>query len=105
MKALVLGVAIAAFACGGKKNAGDSKAIDRYVNVELAPHLAKVVAARSAYDDVKATDIDEQPDKMKWLFRDVAAPFLSQALADASSITPPPAAKQVHEAALGLWKR
>lgn len=105
MKALVLCLAIGALACGGKKNAADSKAIDKYVNVDLAPHLAKVVAARSAYGDVKATDIDEAPDKMKWLFRDVAAPFLAQAIAGASAITPPPAAKDVHEAALSLWKK
>ena len=105
MKGLVLCLAVAVLACGSKKNAADSKAIDNYVNVDLAPHLAKVVAARSAYGDVKATDIDEQPDKMKWLFRDVAAPFLSQAVAGASAITPPPAAKELHEAALSLWKK
>ena len=73
MKALAVCLLIATVACGGKKNAGDSKAIDSYVNVDLAPHLAKVNAARAAYGDVKATDIDESPDKMKWLFRDVAA--------------------------------
>ena len=51
MKGLVLCLAIAAFACGGKKknaaeskanpaeSKADSKAIDIYVNTDLAPHL------------------------------------------------------------------
>src|SRR6478735_3835505 len=96
MKALGLAVClvVALAACGGKKNAADSKAIDSYVNQDLAPLLAKVIAARSAYGDVRAEDIDTQPDKMRWLFRDVAAPFLKQAVTGLASITPPAGAKQ-----------
>ena len=105
MKVVALCLVALAAACGGKKNSVDSKAIDTYVNQDLAPQLAKVVAARSAYGSVRAVDIDEQPEKMRWLFRDVAAPFLKEALAGASALTPPAAAKQVHEDALSLWKR
>jgi hypothetical protein len=105
MKVLALCLVGLVVACGGKKNSVDSKAIDTYVNQDLAPQLAKVVAARAAYGSVRAVDIDEQPEKMRWLFRDVAAPFLKQAVAGASSLTPPAAAKQLHEETLSLWKR
>jgi len=105
MKVLALCLVLALVACGGKKNSADSKAIDTYVNQDLAPLLAKVVAARSAYGSVRAVDIDEEPAKMKWLFRDVAAPFLKQAVTGLSAITPPPAAKQLHADTLSLWKR
>lgn len=105
MKLLALCLVVAVVACGGKKNAADSKAIDTYVNQDLAPLLAKVVAARSAYGTVRAVDIDEQPEKMRWLFRDVAAPFLKEAVAGASAVTPPAAAKALHEETLSLWKR
>jgi hypothetical protein len=105
MKVLALCLVALVVACGGKKNTVDSKAIDTYVNQDLAPQLAKVVAARAAYGSVRAVDIDEQPAKMKYLFRDVAAPFLKQAVAGASALTPPPAAKEVHEDTLRLWKR
>ncbi|HUS30722.1 MAG TPA: hypothetical protein VMZ53_19565 [Kofleriaceae bacterium] len=106
MKSLVIALVVVVLAgCGGKKKKEDSQVVDAYVNVDLAPQLAKVVAARSAYGSVRAVDIDEQPEKMKWLFRDVAAPFLKEAVAGASVLTPPPAAKQLHEDTLGLWKR
>ncbi|HTL37086.1 MAG TPA: hypothetical protein VL326_28320 [Kofleriaceae bacterium] len=105
MKVLALCLVVALVACGGKKNSSDSKAIDTYVNQDLAPLLAKVVAARSAYGSVRAVDIQGEPAKMKWLFRDVAAPFLKEAVAGLSAVTPPPAAKQLHADTLSLWKR
>lgn len=117
MKGLVLCLAIAAFACGGKKknaaeskanpaeSKADSKAIDIFVNTDLAPHLANVVAARSGYQGMQPTEIDSQPDKVRYFIREVAAPLMSKAVAGASALTPPPAAKDVHEAALSLWKK
>jgi len=105
MKVLALCLVVVLAACGGKKNSADSKAIDAYVNQDLAPQLAKVVAARAAYGNVREVDIDEQPEKMRYLFRDVAAPFLKQAVQGASVLTPPPAAKELHEDTLRLWKR
>lgn len=105
MKVTALCLVIVLAACGGKKNSADSKAIDAYVNQDLAPLLAKVVGARAAYGSVRAVDIDEQPAKMKYLFRDVAAPFLKEAVQGASALTPPPAAKELHADTLRLWKR
>jgi hypothetical protein len=82
-------------ACG----ASTDTAVDTYINKDFAPTHAKIIAARQAYADVNANDIDE-PGKLGYLrFRvaQVAAPFLAQALEESKKVTPPPGAKTFHD--------
>jgi hypothetical protein len=94
MRILVLAVCFVV-ACG----ASPDRAVDQYINKDFAPTHAKILAARHAYADVNATDIDE-PGKLAYLqFRisQIAAPFLAQALEESKTIAPPPAAKTFHD--------
>lgn len=95
MRAMLI-AAFCIIACGGKKV---DKAVDEYLNRDLATVRAKIVAAREAYGKVAAADID-QPGKRPYLafnLGDVAAPFLAQALAEAKAIKPPPPAVPFHD--------
>src|SRR5690348_328387 len=95
MKAMLI-AALCVIACGGKKV---DKAVDDYLNRDLATVRAKIVAARDAYGKIAADDID-QPGKRRYLefnLGDVAAPFLAQALAEAKAVTPPPPAVPFHD--------
>jgi hypothetical protein len=94
MRALVLATWFVV-ACGAPANT----AVDQYINKDFAPTHAKILAARHAYSDVNATDVDE-PGKLGYLtFRiaQIAAPFLAQALEESKKVTPPAAAKTFHD--------
>jgi hypothetical protein len=94
MRALLLAVCCVV-ACGKPADT----AVDQYINKDFALAHAKILAARKAYAQVSAADIDE-PGKVAYLqFRlaVVAAPFLAQALDEAKKLTPPPAAKPFHD--------
>ena len=84
-------------ACG-KKSAPDAD-VDRYVNQELAPHLAKILAARAGYDDISAANIESSANLPNLTHRltDAAHPFLTQALDALKKLAPPEKAKLLHE--------
>ncbi|NVB84214.1 MAG: hypothetical protein HOV81_37910 [Kofleriaceae bacterium] len=88
---LVLGVA-----CGSKKKEGGAD-VDRYINTDLAPYLARALAARAGYADITAEDFEKRPSRTKYRIRDAALPLLTEAVEGASKLTPPPAAKQLHD--------
>jgi len=91
----------ATLACGSKSA---DPAVDQFINKDFAPTHAKILAARKAYGDVSASDIDE-PGKLAFLkFRiaEVAAPFLAQALDESRKLTPPTAAKDFHAATISV---
>lgn len=92
---VVLGVG-----CGSKKRAG-SPDVDRYINTELAPYLARALAARAGYGDITADDFEKRPARTKYRIRDAALPLLTEALDGASKLKPPPAAKQLHDDFIG----
>lgn len=95
MRALVVVGCLWVIACSGQKS---DKAVDDYVNKDFAEAHAKIVAAREAYYRIAAADID-QPGKLEHLrfhLRDVAEPFLAQALDEAKRLTPPAGAKDFH---------
>ncbi len=96
MRALLIAACLL-IACGGKKQV--DKAVDDYLNRDLATVRAKIVAAREAYGQIKADDID-QPGRRAYLafnLGEVAAPFLAQAFAETKAITPPPPAVPFHD--------
>jgi hypothetical protein len=84
-------------ACG-KKSAPDAD-VDRYVNQELAPHLAKILAARAGYDDISAAYIESPGNVPNLTHRltDAAYPFLTQALDALKKLAPPEKAKLLHD--------
>lgn len=97
---LVLGCVIG---CSGQKT---DKAVDDYINKDFAPAHAKIVAAREAYYRIAAADID-RPGKLEQLrfnLRDVAAPFLAQALEETKLLTPPAGAKDFHDDTLSTLR-
>jgi hypothetical protein len=103
MKSAVLAICVCVLGACGKKRAPDP-AVDRYINQELAPHLAKVSAARAGYDDISAAMIDT-PDNLPNLthrLTDAALPFLTQALDGIGKVTPPEHVKYLHDALLAL---
>lgn len=89
--------------CSGPKT---DKAVDDYINKDFAPAHAKIVAAREAYYRIAAADID-QPGKLEHLrfnLRDVAAPFLAEALDATKLLTPPAGAKDFHDHTLSTLR-
>jgi hypothetical protein len=88
---LVLGVA-----CGSKKKAGAAD-VDRYINTDLAPYLARALAARAGYGDITAEDFEKRTSRTRYRIRDAALPLLTEAVEGASRLTPPPAVRQLHD--------
>jgi hypothetical protein len=92
---VLLVISLFVVACGATADT----AVDQYINKDFAPTHAKIIAARQAYADVNATDVDERG-KLEYLrFRiaQVAAPFLAQALEESKKLAPPAAAKTFHD--------
>jgi hypothetical protein len=91
-------IALCVLVACGKKVEKDA-AVDQYINHDFQTAHAKILAAREAYAQIRADDID-QAGKREYLtfqLRDVATLFLTQALTEAKALKPPPAAAAFHD--------
>jgi hypothetical protein len=103
MKLLALMMGLYVAACSAKTT---DSLVEKYVNVELALSHARIEAARAAYKELSAGDID-QPGKRAFLWfriRGVALPFLERAHDDLAIVSPPPAAPDYHALTLATVK-
>ncbi len=96
MKACALAIVLVVVGCGSRKPDG-APDVDRYINTELAPYLARALAARAGYGDISADDFEQRPSRTRYRIRDAALPLLGEALDGASKLVPPAGARQLHD--------
>lgn len=92
-------LAVALVGCGKEgEGGGDSKAIDTYVNTDLAPAFAQLMASRKAIGDLKADHINDEgmTDYLRMRVGERALPTMDAFFTEIAKVTPPQSMAALH---------